>query len=59
MLTGEYKRLCEKYKNKNLREELEWASNHAQPGYLNKQDAQFVRWLCAAALEEIKAHDNN
>ncbi len=58
MLQDEFLALNEKYKNRNLKEELEWASVHILPGYLNKRDAQFIRWLCAFALKEIKAHDD-
>ncbi len=50
---AEFEKISKKYKNRDLKEELEWASNHVHPGYLNKSDAQFLRWLCASALKRL------
>ena len=46
--------LREKYKDRNLLEELGWGAYNIHSGYLNKADADFLNWLCNAAYREIK-----
>ena len=46
--------LVEKYKNRNVREELEWESKYFKAGYKTGPDADFMRWLCYAALQRIR-----
>ena len=41
------------YFNRNLMEELSWATHGVKNGYLSKYDARFIRWLCGAAYDKI------
>lgn len=50
--------LREKYKDRNLLEELGWGAYNIRSGYLNKSDADFLNWLCNAAYREIKKLTN-
>ena len=46
--------LREKYKDRNLLEELDWGTYANHGGYTNKWDAEFLNWLCDAAYRAIK-----
>lgn len=46
--------LDKRYENRNVMTELEWCSNHVKSGYMTVQDAEFFRWLCRRAYNEIK-----
>lgn len=46
--------LNEKYKNRNIREELVWGCYAKHSGYTSKQDGEFINWLCNRAIAEIK-----
>jgi len=45
--------LC-KFKDRNLKEELEWSANYTRYGYMNKANADYYSWLAYAALLRIK-----
>jgi len=54
MVDRELQELNEKYKGRDLQEELAWMWHHGfRMGYLSKADAEFARWLCGAAYNEI------
>ena len=46
--------LHEKYKHRNLMEELSWGYGCIRKGYLRKNDAEFLRWMCSEAYSRIK-----
>ena len=46
--------LADRYKDRNLREELEWAANYTNEGYMPKNNAEYYSWLAWAALQRIK-----
>lgn len=46
--------LREKYKKRNIREELVWGCYANHSGYTSKQNGEFINWLCNRAIEEIK-----
>lgn len=46
--------LKEKYKDRNIREELVWGCYAKHSGYISKQDGEFINWLCNRAITEIK-----
>ena len=47
--------LREKFKDRNLLEELGWGAYHNHSGYTSKADGEFLNWLCNAAYKAIKA----
>ena len=47
--------LREKYKNRNLLEELAWGIYADHSGYTTKQSGEFLNWLCNMAYRAIKA----
>ncbi len=47
--------LREKYKNRNLLEELAWGTYANHSGYTSKQNGEFINWLCNVAYRTIKA----
>ena len=49
--TGE---LLEKYKNRNLNEELLWAACYTRKGYMSAEYEDYYRWLALAAYKRIK-----
>lgn len=51
--------LREKYKNRNLREELSWGAYANHNGYTAKTNAEFLNWLCNAAYRRIKELEEN
>lgn len=51
--------LREKYKNRNLREELSWGAYANHNGYTGKTNAEFLNWLCNAAYRRIKELEEN
>lgn len=50
--------LREKYKDRDLMEELSWAIYGNHSGYVTKKDGEFINWLCDRAYREIKAKEN-
>lgn len=46
--------LREKYKNRNLLEELAWGIYADHSGYTPKQSGEFLNWLCNMAYRAIK-----
>ena len=46
--------LIEKYKNRNLKEELSWASYYTRKGYMSAEYEDYYRWLALAAYKRIK-----
>ncbi len=46
--------LLEKYKNRNLKEELLWASHYTRKGYMSAEFEDYYRWLALAAYNRIK-----
>ena len=47
-------KLMEKYKSRNLKEELSWAANYTRSGYMTKEYEDYYSWLALAALRRIK-----
>lgn len=46
--------LKEKYKDRNLLEELAWGIYADHSGYTSKQDGEFLNWLCLMAYKALK-----
>ena len=46
--------LKEKYKDRNLFEELAWGAYADHSGYTSKQNGEFLNWLCMAAYKALK-----
>ena len=46
--------LQEKYKDRNLLEELAWGIHWDHNGYTSKQDGEFLNWLCLMAYKALK-----
>lgn len=46
--------LKEKYKDRNLLEELAWGIYANHSGYTSKQNGEFLNWLCMMAYEALK-----
>lgn len=46
--------LQEKYKDRNLLEELAWGAYANHSGYTSKQNGEFLNWLCMAAYTALK-----
>lgn len=46
--------LKEKYKDRNLVEELAWGVYANHSGYTSKQNGEFLNWLCLMAYKALK-----
>jgi len=46
--------LQEKYKDRNLLEELAWGAYADHSGYTSKQNGEFLNWLCLMAYKALK-----
>jgi hypothetical protein len=46
--------LIEKYKSRNLKEELSWAVYYTRNGYMSAEYEDYYRWLALAAYKRIK-----
>lgn len=46
--------LREKYKDRNLLEELGWGTYANHSGYTSKANGEFINWLCNAAYRALK-----
>lgn len=46
--------LLQKYKNRNLKEELSWATYYTRKGYMSAEYEDYYRWLALAAYRRIK-----
>ena len=46
--------LQEKYKDRNLLEELAWGIYYDHSGYTSKQNGEFLNWLCMVAYKALK-----
>jgi len=46
--------LQEKYKDRNLLEELAWGAYADHSGYTSKQNGEFLNWLCLTAYKALK-----
>lgn len=46
--------LQEMFKDRDLEMELKWAAEHTQSGYFRIHEADYMRWLCYAALDALK-----
>lgn len=46
--------LQEKYKDRNLLEELAWGIYANHSGYTSKQDGEFLNWLCLMAHKALR-----
>jgi hypothetical protein len=46
--------LQEKYKDRNLLEELAWGAYADHSGYISKQNGEFLNWLCMKAYKALK-----
>lgn len=47
-------RLLEKYKKRNLKEELVWAADYTRSGYMTKEYEDYYSWLALAAYIRIE-----
>lgn len=57
MNTERLAELKEKYKDRNLLEELYWGIYADHSGYTSKQNGEFLNWLCLMAYTKIKGAD--
>lgn len=46
--------LLEKYKKRNLKEELSWATYYTRRGYMSAEYEDYYRWLALASYKRIK-----
>lgn len=46
--------LREQYKDRNLLEELSWGRRANFQGYMTREEANFINWLCDASYSMIK-----
>lgn len=46
--------LIQKYKSRNLMEELSWAANYTRKGYMSAEYEDYYSWLALAAYRKIK-----
>ena len=46
--------LMQKYKSRNLMEELSWAANYTRKGYMSSEYEDYYSWLALAAYRRIK-----
>lgn len=46
--------LLQKYKKRNLKEELSWATYYTRRGYMSAEYEDYYRWLALAAYKRIK-----
>lgn len=53
-----HEELLEKYKCRNLMQELEWVANYTRSGYMSKGYAEYYTWLALAAYNRIKELEN-
>ena len=58
-MTDHMKDLCEKFKNRNLLEELSWTANYPPKGYVNKANTDYYQWLAYMAYQTIKDGDGD
>lgn len=49
--------LKDKYKDRNLLEELAWGVYANHSGYTSKQNGEFLNWLCLMAYKTIKGFE--
>ena len=47
--------LREKYKDRNLMEELGWGAYANHSGYTSKSNGELLNWLCNAAYRALKS----
>lgn len=52
-MSAEIRILEERYKNRDLKDELRWSSAYTHMGYLSRANSEYLRWLCWAALNRI------
>lgn len=48
-----HKELLEKYKSRDLKEELAWAADYTRKGYMTAEYEDYYRWLAIAAYMRI------
>ena len=48
------KGLLEKYRDRNIKEELCWCMQYTKHGYMDKDEAEFYSWMCLKAYLYIK-----
>lgn len=46
--------LLQKYKKRNLKEELSWATYYTRRGYMSAEYEDYYRWLALASYKRIK-----
>ena len=51
--------LQEKYKDRNLFEELAWGAYADHSGYTSKQNGEFLNWLCMKAYKALKERQHS
>ena len=50
--------LKEKYKKRNLLEELAWGVYVNHSGYTSKSNGEFLNWLCLSSYKKLRAIQN-
>ena len=46
--------LCEKFKDRRLKTELEYCYNYPKHGCMSNADEEYYQWLCYSALKRIQ-----
>ena len=53
-MSDHMKELCEKFRCRNLMEELAWYANYPPRGYVRKGDTDLIQWVMYMAYQKIK-----
>lgn len=53
-MTDHMKELCEKFRCRNLMEELAWYASYPPRGYVRKGDTDLIQWVMYMAYQKIK-----
>ena len=54
-MTDEQRKILNaKYSNRNIMEELSWGTHGFKPGYLSRENAEFINWLCDTAYTALE-----
>lgn len=53
-MTDHMKELCEKFRCRNLMEELAWYADYPPRGYVRKGDTDLIQWVMYMAYQKIK-----
>lgn len=56
-MTGRMEELCEKFKCRNLLEELGWYISYPPRGYIRKSETDLIQWVMYMAYKKIKEEE--